>query len=95
MVKNSGPEIKTLMSFWNLKVVNCYICGFAAFVLRTLRFGLLTTLAIWPLVYMVLAIAMMISVIQFLATMPKNVRAHGRWFSTLSLYISFHYEMQK
>ena len=43
--ENSGSEIKTLVSFLNLKVVNCYICGFAAFVLRTLGFGLLTTLA--------------------------------------------------
>ena len=45
IVENSGPETKTLVSFLNLKVGNCYICGFAAFVLRTLRFGLLTTLA--------------------------------------------------
>ena len=45
VVENSGPETKTLVSFLNLKVGNCYICGFAAFVLRTLGFGLLTTLA--------------------------------------------------
>ena len=42
IVENSGSQIKTLVSFLNLKVGNC---GFAAFVLRTLRFGLLTTLA--------------------------------------------------
>ena len=45
IVENSSPEIKTLVSFLNLKVINCYICGFAAFALRTLRFGSLTTLA--------------------------------------------------
>ena len=44
IVKNLGPETKTLVSFLNLKVGNCYICGFAAFVLRMLGFGLLTTL---------------------------------------------------
>ena len=45
IVKNSGPEIKTLVSFLNLMVINCCICGFATFVLRMLGFGLLTTLA--------------------------------------------------
>ena len=45
IVEISGPEIKTMVSFMILKVKTCYICGFAAFVLRTLGFGLLTTLA--------------------------------------------------
>ena len=35
---------------------------------------------------MFVAIAMMVSEIQFLATMPKNVR--GRWFSTLNIVCS-------
>ena len=80
IVENSGPETKTLVSFLNLKIGYCYICGFAAFVLRTLRFGLFTTLA--KVFSMVIAIAMIISEILFLATMPKNLR--GRWFSTLN-----------
>ena len=36
MVKNSGPEMKTLVSFLNLKVVNCCICGFAPLYLERL-----------------------------------------------------------
>ena len=42
---NSSPEIKTLVSFLNLKVVNCYICGLAAAFVLMLGFDLLTTLA--------------------------------------------------
>ena len=82
IVENSGPEIKTLHGECrNLKDVNCYICSLPPLYLGRGSGLLYCLLQHFSMVFHCNSYIGFWDTVQFLVTMPKNVRR--RRFSTL------------